>query len=252
MGKKDVTKPLELRYLPIEELNIDVAYQRTIAIRLVNEIIRDFSWYAFDPILVGRRKNNSLWVVDGQTRFNVARKVDHREIASRVFESEGKRHEAEVFLKANTKRSVKSFDKWRAALCAEESTTVEINTLVEKFGFSVSYSGHWPNLRCVSKLRDAHSSGVLPECLTVISKAWKNDVDALSEAIMGTLSVFFAHFTEADIDRCIVKWTSLSPRKIWADAESGKFATGGSRYRAGAYVLLNKYNAGLRTNRLDW
>jgi len=243
---------LELRNLNIGDLSVDDAYQRTLGQHLVRTIKNEFSWYAFDPILVGKRRDKTLWVVDGQTRFAVANELGHMQIAARVFASKGRQHEAEVFLKANTKRSVKSFDKWRAALCAKEPETVAIAELVAKASLRVSYNRHWPNLRCVSKLRDAYRAGVLPECLATITRCWENDSDALSEVIMGALCVFFAHFNEAGVDRCVLKWSSIKPRKLFADAESAKSATGGSRYKAGALVLMNKYNAGLRSNRLEW
>lgn len=253
MGKTDLTsKALTLEWLVTDELQVDDAYQRTVAKSLVNTIQREFSWYAFDPLLIGKRKDGSCWVVDGQTRFAVALQLGHAMMACRVFPSDGKRHEAEVFLLANTKRSVKSFDNWRAALCAEEPETVAINKLVKKFGMAVSYSGHWPNLRCVSKLRDAYAAGVLPECLTVITQAWTGNADALSEAIMGSLYVFFARLPDADIERCITKWGRMSPASLYANAQAAKSATGGSKYKAGAMELLMKYNAGLRSNRLEW
>jgi len=243
---------LELRQLGLETLNVDEAYQRTLGKQLVNQIAGEFSWYAFDPILVGKRMDRSLWVVDGQTRYAVAELLGHVEIATRVFDSEGKRHEAEVFLKANTKRGVKSFDKWRAALCAEEPETVAISDMVRKAGFAVSYSHSWPNLRCVSKLRDAYNSGVLPECLTAIWRCWHGNSDALSEVIMGALYMFFEHFPGVDMYRCVDKWSKLSPTALFAESEAAKSATGGSRYRAGALSLMRKYNSGLRSRRLEW
>jgi hypothetical protein len=255
MGKKVIaneTPRLVSRVLPLELLQVDDAYQRGTPAHLVKNIVREFSMHAFDPILVGQRTDGSMWVVDGQTRLKVARQLGHATIEGRVFESEGKQHEAEVFLIANTKRSVKSFDKWNAALCAEEPSTVEISEIVNKFSMSVSYNKSWPNLRCVSKLRDAHKSGVLHECLTAITRCWPDDADALSEVIMGSLLVFFNHFDKAKMDRCIVKWATLAPRKIFADAEAAKSATGGSRYKAGALVLMGKYNSGLRRARLEW
>ena len=52
----------------ISDLNISHTYQRTVKRTVVAKIKKQYDSAAFGTIIVGERKDGSLWVVDGQAK----------------------------------------------------------------------------------------------------------------------------------------------------------------------------------------
>jgi hypothetical protein len=236
----------------LSELHIDPEYQRAESKSMAKRLADNFRIEALDPILVGRRTDGSLWVVDGQSRVGMAHIKCWREIPARIFKSQGRAHEAELFKDTNlNRRSMKKADLYHACMAAGDKETLEIDTLLSRYGLRVSYSKGWPNISGVSKLYDSYRAGVLPLVLHSLTKAWPNNPEALKELTIGGLRDFWTKFPDAGMSRCIKKWASLAPGRFESAAQAGAMATG-SRYRVIALSLLERYNSGLRNGRLEW
>lgn len=239
--------------LVIADILVNDAYQRVRSRTTENRMSsRGFSDLLCDRIVVGRRTDGSMWVVDGQTRMNVAKKCGRETIAARVFDSRGLQHEAEMFVELNNnRRAVKAADHFKAAVEMGEHNAVAIKTALDLHGLKCGYGKGWPNVTGIAKLRDAQEVGILYPVLQIITKAWHNDKTALQEKIIGALVEFLTKFPTADINRCITRWKKRDPDYFLRCSDVAS-ASGGNRYKAIAMGLMADYNSGLRTTRLEW
>lgn len=237
----------------IKDVNVDVAYQRCRA-RGVEKAMckRGFSDALCDRIVVGRRDDGTLWVVDGQTRRNAAEQSGRETIAARVFKSKGRSHEAELFIEFNSnRRSVKAADHFRAAVEMGEPLAIEMQMALDKYGLKVGYGKKWPYITGFAKLRDAQRDGLLYSVLILITRSWCDKKESLKETVIGGVAEFLRMFPEADIDRCVDKWKVRDP-SYFIQGSDVAIASGGNRYRGLALTLAVAYNKGLRSNKLEW
>jgi hypothetical protein len=243
--------PHKYEMLELCKLQVDREYQRFQSKLAVKRLIDHYCHLALDPILVGRRSDGSLWIVDGQSRRDMGLAFNWRVIEAKTFKSSGRAHEAHLFKICNmNRRGMKLADLYKACLTAGDQETLEIDALVRKHGLLVSYNKGWPNISGVSKLYDAYRAGVLPLVLNAL-QAWHGDPEALKELTIGGLRDFWIKFPEADMKRCIRKWSDLPPGRFESTSQVGALSTG-SRYRVICMTLMEKYNSGIRNGRLEW
>lgn len=92
----------QTRDVRIKDLNIDPAYQREVSGQRVKRIVNEFTWLLFDAILVSKRADGSLWVIDGGHRVEVGRVLGHEQIAAKVATGLTRKQEAEIWHRKNT------------------------------------------------------------------------------------------------------------------------------------------------------
>ena len=162
------------RDLQIENLKIDASYQRSDFINksVVNRIAKNFSLVLFNALTVGERADGSLWVVDGQHRYYGAKAAGVPVVPCKVFRSSGPEQEAGVFYDLNkTRTSINAISMYRALLRQNESTSIAIQALLDKYGFTVAKKGKRA-FAAASALREVYRRGVLGDVLQAIDDAF--------------------------------------------------------------------------------
>lgn len=161
---------ITLEFLDVNSLEIDDAYQRSFKVKKSKEIAERFLQFAFAAILVGRRKDGSLHVVDGQHRYWAAIMLKLLKIPCVVFESEGRQHEASIFYQVNIKRtSVGAVDTFRAALVMGAEEAVAIDGILSKWGFRIGTNGTaWGSFSCARAIERVYSNGHLYDTMEII------------------------------------------------------------------------------------
>ena len=156
-GKAETTRPKESAYgwvvsdkmgkfelIHKDKINIDYTYQRdNIAKARILKICQSWSWVAFGCLIVGRRKDGTLWVIDGQHRLLAAKnRSDITTLPCLVFQIRSSQEEAKGFHSANTMRGpVDSYHRFRALLIAEDPTAVAVQNLVQEDGYEFVIKG---------------------------------------------------------------------------------------------------------------
>lgn len=117
---KGVRPSLEFR--PLGDLHLDDSYQRSIDIgpsqKLVRKIAVNWDWGLCQPLIVAKRDDGSLWVVDGQHRLAAARlRPDIYDLPCVVVHSAAASDEAAMFVALNQqRRPLTALDLFRASL----------------------------------------------------------------------------------------------------------------------------------------
>lgn len=133
-----------IEWIHLVRLSIDGAYQRSTdneaSRRLISSIAANFDWRLCAPLVVSRRIDDTLTIIDGQHRWMAAsRRHDIPQLPCCVFRYESTEEEARMFILANRARKpMNRLDDFFAALAAADEDALEIQQLVTEAGLRVA------------------------------------------------------------------------------------------------------------------
>lgn len=240
----------EISNVSVSLLQIDRSYQRTIKRVVVSSIVKCYNQDAFGTLLVGRRKDSSMWVIDGQQRLTAAKELGHDCVPCKIIESKGPKHEAMLFRLVNGGRQqVTSNELFRAALEAGDQQSVEIVAAIERCGFALTFtagSNSKPTDIRQSKpmeiVYEWGGAGLIERVLNVIRSAWATEQTATRSYIIQGIGRFFRDYKDADDKRVAKCLREISPVWILRHAEDGRQLLGGNRAIAVRDVIVASYN----------
>jgi hypothetical protein len=187
--------PGELCRIKKTRLSVDHTYQREIRRPDSNEskvrvIAANWEWVACGVLLVGRRKDGTYSVVDGQHRLAAALlRDDITHLPCIVFESNGSVQEADGFLKANTYRKpLSGLDRFKALVHSGDATAISVAALLESTGHNASSNMGNKDVHCVMTMLkwQVKCPVALSMVWPVIAKVCDEDkvVNSLVDALM--------------------------------------------------------------------
>lgn len=133
-----------LQYCPPERLSIDDSYQRSLAVeasrRLVREIAQHWNWDLCQPLVVARRPDGGLFVIDGQHRRAAAMmRGDIAQLPCVVVEYANTAAEAASFVHLNQRRRpLAKLDVFKAAIASEDPEACAIVAALEDARLSIA------------------------------------------------------------------------------------------------------------------
>jgi hypothetical protein len=133
-----------IEWIHLNRLSIDEAYQRSTeneaSRRLIIGIASRFDWRLCAPLVVSRRTDETLTIIDGQHRWMAAsQRHDIPQLPCCVFRYESTKEEARMFILANRARKpMNRLDDYFAALAAADEDALEIQQLVMDAGLQVA------------------------------------------------------------------------------------------------------------------
>lgn len=250
---------MQSKMIRLSQLNIDENYQRGYRKAHVQKIVDLYDEHAFGRILVGRRTDGSLWVVDGQHRYYAAEQMGLPSIPAEVFDSNGQSHEAEIFLKANAARRVSGLDKLHAAYCAGVEWATDIVDSLAKRGLEMAFGGKkskWPYIATTEPLMQLHAvsgkRGIEKLARVIVEGFTSHDPDATDQVVISGVAYFLAAWPDADLSRLIdvCSRKTHSAAKLKADANSINLHGGGNgRRKCAGQILWKWYNARLNKSK---
>lgn len=134
----------QLEWIDKGRLYVDHTYQRdNINDHRVLEIAQAWSWIACAILVVARRIDGSLWVVDGQHRKLAAdRREDIRQLPCIIFDVADIKEEAQGYLRNNTLKSpIKTLDRFKALIVTGDPAATEISRLISDAGYKLTNAG---------------------------------------------------------------------------------------------------------------
>jgi ParB-like nuclease domain len=133
-----------IEWVHLNRLSIDSTYQRSTdneaSRRLIAGIAAKFDWRLCAPLVVSRRADDTLTIIDGQHRWMAAcRRDDIPQLPCCVFRYESIKEEARMFIVANrARRPINRLDDYYAALAAADEDALEIRQLVSSAGLNIA------------------------------------------------------------------------------------------------------------------
>jgi hypothetical protein len=167
----------KFKLVDVSVLQIDKIYQRSEISRANTlTIAREFSWTAFNSLLVMERESGELYVVDGQQRLMAVKlRGDIHQVPCMIFKSAGQLVESQVteaseFLRNNgSRRPVSAVDKFRAAVVCSHDPEIAIFNFLNSEKLKVTGEG------------SALDNVAFP---TTMIQTWKMNSEACKQAIV--------------------------------------------------------------------
>lgn len=176
-----------LQYLLPQQLSIDPAYQRSIdsgeSQALIRRIAQHWNWDLCQPLVVSRREDGSLYVIDGQHRLAAARlRGDIAQLPAVVVQYSGAADEAASFVELNRqRRPLTRIDMFKAAVAAGDAEACAILAAIEQAGLSVApHSNH-----------TAWKPGMVAN-IGGVEQAWRHHGAVVTQAALRALAEGFA------------------------------------------------------------
>lgn len=255
----------QFEVLRIDDLKVDHSYQRDLDVNLVQKIARDYDIAAAGPLVVARRSDESLFIVNGQHRAAGAKTAGEEEVIAQVIDltnvpvDEARRIEAELRLKGNMRRGDKIQERFRAQLAAGYKESLAIVEIAASFDTRIN---PWPDPRhginavsTIEALYRKDRGGHLVRVLEFIREAFGN-VDgpyATSALLSGVSWLLERHDNEIERKRMVERLGVEGLDSLMRQARSHKAAMGGSLWMNVYRAMVAVYNERLpEAKRLAW
>lgn len=250
----------------VSDLNIDPQAQRKLSMQWVNAHIEGFDVDQLGYIVVNRRANGKLYVVDGQHRVELIRAVGwgDQKVHAELFEGLNQREEAELFEARNDRRAVRKFDRFRISVTAGDAAATEITKIVESVGLCVSDQTVDCGITAVDKLEKIYEGcgitsvkegrGALARTLKTIKDAWGTSPVGFNGAILHGLGMVQLRYN-GSIDQAALA-SKLAPVKggapgMLGNARAMREMSGRPVHHCVAAIIVDMYNRRRHTGRLD-
>jgi len=246
-----------LEWVSVELIDVDSNYQREIKPRLVERILKGFSWRKFGALVLTRREGGRYTVVEGQHRWKAAsHHPDIREVPAVIVEHDDTASEAESFLAINRDRmAVTSVEQYWAGLTAGDQSSVAISNVLKSAGCDVvpaqgHYRPHLTNsISAIDRCLKRYGAGATRRALLTIRAAWPDDNKALRGTLITALArIIHTNAKTLNDGELVAAIRRESFAKLTAHAEAFRKLSGGSADTALARTITELYNRGKRTN----
>ncbi len=172
------------------ELRLDDSYQRSTdngaSQALIRKIANGWDWRMCLPLVVSKRDDGSLWVIDGQHRLAAALLRGDIPFLPCVVGIYGSvADEAAMFVAMNRARKpMNRLDDFHAAIASGDSEAIEITRLITEAGFTVSRKtgsqswvpGEVAFTSAIAKVLRKHGAKVCADALRTMQEAWPDEV----------------------------------------------------------------------------
>lgn len=255
----------EFEVVRIDDLKVDHSYQRDLDVNLVQKIARDYDIAAAGPLVISRRSDGSLFVVNGQHRGAAAKTAGETEVIAQVIDMSGvpldeaRKIEAELRLKGNTRRGDKVQERFRAQLAAGYRESLAIVEIARQFGTRIN---PWPDSKhgvnavsTIEALYRKDSGGHLVRVFEFIQEAFGSvDGPTSTTAVLSATSwLLERHDHEMDRKRMVERLGVEGLDALMRQALSHRAAMGGSVWMNVYRAMIGVYNQRLPENKhLTW
>jgi len=197
--------PPSLEWIGVDRLQVDPAYQRatdtSASARIIFGMFKCWDWSLCQPLVVARRADGTLFILDGQHRHAGAlRRGDIPHLPCVVLSGVAHTEEAETFVALNTRRQrLSQSDLFNAMLAAGDDHAIAVADLLAETGWRIARTKNtaaWKpgDIECAPMLAGrmaTDGAAAVRFALTVVREAWpKYPVRQSATLITGLLAVF--------------------------------------------------------------
>ena len=250
MDKIPDSYPHSIRWLSVNILQSDSAYQRRVSETKVRAISKAFDMSKLGCLVVSQR-HNGYWLVDGQHRMIAARKCGISHVPCDVRTGLTPQTEANLRLGLHNRKQDNPIERFRLELAEGNPVALAINSHVRQAGLKVHLDDTGRRdpqlLRCIGNLHRIYTHyrdgpDLLRRTLTINYQAWPTDYKGRAGRIIRALGLFLHYYPEASDAELIARLQEYEPqilqRRISAEIE----ASPASRDIAMGRIILRLYN----------
>jgi hypothetical protein len=254
-----LSKQGSFEVVQLDDLSIDHSYQRDLDPNLVEQISSQWDPKAAQVLLISRRADGSLWIVNGQHCAAGAKMRGLVQLPAQVHEGLTVKQEAALRLKANTRKGDKSLERFKAQVAAGDAESKDIVKILAGFDTQIN---QWPNqhegVNCVAAIEFLYrrDRGVmLTRTLEVVKDAYGRVDGEYAKVVVfkGIAWILEKHERELDRARVVEKLRTIGVEALGAKMHMHKAALGGPGWLNFYRSLVEVYNDKLgQAAKLEW
>lgn len=252
---KKTWHPVGIEDISVSQLKVDHSYQRLPTVNL-HRMVQRFDDRLLGNLHVSRRRDGSLWVVDGQHRKLACQEIKRSTVRCLVYEGMDLEDEAALFRGLNNTKSILPYFTFRADYLAGSSEQVEIEKTFAARGqsivaqlFRAPRCAEWIYRGCGG--RTERGPAVLSWALDVYLGAWpapeQEQRSWVDGQVLKAIAAVYAAHPKAQAKNLVKKLAGTAPIALIASATS---MMSGPLWSRLAFIIVNKYNAKLQHGRL--
>ena len=252
--------------VPIGDLHVDPEAQRPLAPAWVKARVPLFDVDQLGYIVVNKRANGKLYLVDGQHRVELMRAVGWADqtVHAEVFEGLSQAEEAALFNARNDRKAVTLYNRFRVSVTAGDHDAKEIDRIVREHGLVVSDQLRDGHICAVEALqRVYYGSGIasakegptaLGKALDVLIQSWGKQASSVNGKVVQALGMVFLRYDGAIHEKELIKKLAPVPGGAPGLLSRGKALQelrGRPLHHCIASIVTDLYNKGRKTGKLD-
>ena len=257
-GGKRKQRAAHLRWIPIAEMRVSPKSQREFRKSHAEEYAADFDLEALGYPVVSMRDGH-YWIVDGQHRIEALKMIGwgDQSIQCECYEGLAEADEADLFLRRDTRRAIRPFDKFRIALTAGREVETDIERTVAAQGLKISQDSAEGSIAAIAALRRVAALGgpaVLGRDLRILRDSFAGDSSAFHAELISGVGRVCQRYNGALDDRVAVERLSAlrgGAAALVRKANSYKEKTGRPKDDCIAAAVVDVINAGRGGKKLD-
>lgn len=247
----------------VGELTIDPSIQRSLDIKRVERMAREYDRGALGAITISVRPDGAKHVIDGQHRASLVKTVegDSALVNAVAYTGLSRAEEAEYFRKLNSTKQVHPLVRFKVRLVEADPTAVTINRILAEAGWEVAPGGEDGKVAAIGELeRIYYGAGIkrgtehpqaVRKTIQTLTKAWGHKSDAVRRELIGGVGMVFVKYPDADADKIARELSQQgSPMQVIAMARARVVNKHQVLSSVMAGVIVELHNKKRRTHRL--
>ncbi len=237
----------EIVVVLLKDLNVDPSYQRGLK-QHRKQIASNWNPNAAGVLKVGRRSDNTLWLIDGQQRTDAMIRSGIDRWQAEIIESSGAEYEAAIFHLINGPRGRSNLgtqDLFKSALRANDPIAICVKQAIAEAGFVIDFRRHNDTnrgLSCVGtlyRLVAAHGKDIIKRSLIVNRRAWPDNREACRDVVVCGMVYLYTQYGDKIDDERMVK--TLTKLNVVTLTQEARFLLGSDKTNMGR-VIAKQYN----------
>jgi hypothetical protein len=254
-------KPTVTEWVALSKLFSDPSYQRALDMRKVEKMVASLDLDALGLLCVSLRSNGLYAVIDGAHRAEVLRVYGFAEddlVHCEVYKGLSAADEALMFRLRNNRIPVNKLQLFHARLTEGDPVALDINRLLESYGWKVMAGGNGPYLACIDTVEAiyAQSPIALNRALAVIVNAWgATQLSANRSVVAGFGKIFIRYGNDIDGKDMTIRMAGFKggAQGLLGKARGLRELRGGTVPDALAERVVEEYNRRRTTTKIaDW
>lgn len=241
----------------VKELASFTDGQRKIYKDRIKFIYDNYTIYLTNSVLLSKRNDGSLHIIDGAHRIEVAKLLNIPAIPVIEFTGLSQQEEAKYFMLHETSRKrISAQDLFAASMNAGYETAIAIDRIVRKNGYKVVEDSRRRSsfqtisaIKALERIMTHYGPEHLDNTLAFLAKVWPKDTTAIHTAFLEGVAKFLdrANAHKAfDMNYCVEKFYLLITKQILAKAKNQD----GNTIENLCNLLVEHYNHRLSKNRI--
>ncbi|MFD5308351.1 DUF6551 family protein [Streptomyces ardesiacus] len=247
----------------IKDLNIDPQAQRTLNEKRAQNIANNLVREAIGSVIVSKRLDGDLYIVDGQHRWRACALAGIPTIMAEIHHDLSQAQEAILFLIKNREsHKPRPIDEYHVGLTGGVPLFVDTDRILDKHGLTLG-STSTNGVGAVSgalQIVDRYGASVFDRTLTVAEEAWGRSAETWDGMLLGGIGMFLGRWGDLVDDKELArkmltmgtaaKWRS----EILSQSSRGGFNNSGtgSRVTTSYRLVANAWNKGRKAeNRIE-